>query len=181
MARTTRINGTPTIDVVSTPARAPRPTKAEKEAAARATFDAALQAALEVALANVVETRTVAACKKLARIIRIIGVTVLGLSVVHCTEAITLLTGSYWLLSALLAIGIDAGMVTAELAEILAEDRQLRRWSLGYIFTSITLSMGLNAYAFSLHAQVKWAGAALGIVIPILVLMLGRIASKLEK
>ena len=43
---------------------------------------------------------------------------VLSLSVAHCTESVGLLTGSHWALSGLLAVGIDAGMVVSELAEL---------------------------------------------------------------
>src|SRR5260370_30012668 len=39
-----------------------------------------------------------------------VGVGVLGLSVVHCTESIELLTGSHWALAGVLAVGIDAGL-----------------------------------------------------------------------
>ena len=47
-----------------------------------------------------------------------VGVGVLGLSVVHCTESIELLTGSHWALAGLLAVGIDAGMVASALAYV---------------------------------------------------------------
>jgi hypothetical protein len=110
-----------------------------------------------------------------------VGVGVLALSVVHCTEAIGLLTGSPWYLSALLAIGVDAGMVLSELAELVAEKAELQRWARAYIGLSVGLSMGLNAYAFGMHASVMWAGVMLGFVLPILVLILGRIAGHLAK
>jgi hypothetical protein len=110
-----------------------------------------------------------------------VGVGVLALSVVHCTEAIGLLTGSPWYLSALLAIGVDAGMVLSELAELVAEKVELQRWARAYIGLSVGLSMGLNAYAFGMHASIMWAGVILGFVLPILVLMLGRIAGHLAK
>src|SRR5205085_10744953 len=90
-------------------AKTPRPTKAEKEAQAGKT-----------------RLR-----RRVAGAIGGIGVSVLALSVVHCTEGITLLTGSPWYLSALLAIGIDAGMVGCELAELIGEsqERALRGWA----------------------------------------------------
>lgn len=50
-----------------------------------------------------------------------IGVLVLALSVVHCTESISLLTGSGYILAALLAIGIDAGMVVAEITATMTD------------------------------------------------------------
>jgi hypothetical protein len=42
------------------------------------------------------------------------------LSVWHCQESIGVLTGSHWLLSTAMAIGIDAGMVAAEVTATLA-------------------------------------------------------------
>ena len=58
------------------------------------------------------------AAKRLAAVCGSVATGVLALSVVHCTQAIASLTGSHWLLSALLAIGIDAGMVASEVAEV---------------------------------------------------------------
>jgi len=113
------------------------------------------------------------------------GVSLLALSVAHCTEAISLLTGSHWALSGMLAVGIDAGMVASELAELTAHgtsgEREVRRWANGYIITAILLSVLLNAYAFSLHAPVgmQWAAVVLGAVIPGLIYAAGRYAGRL--
>src|SRR4051794_9995008 len=73
-----------------------------------------------------------------------VGVMVLALSIVHCSEAIGLLTGSPWYLSALLAVGIDAGMVLSELAELVGGEPVVKRWARSYIVLSVVLSMGLN-------------------------------------
>src|SRR5277367_2560045 len=74
-----------------------------------------------------------------------VGVGVLGLSVHHCTEAISLLTGSHWALAGLLAIGIDAGMVSAELAELVAHgsmaERSVRPWANAYVLVAVVLSV----------------------------------------
>lgn len=56
--------------------------------------------------------------RRSALILAAIGIGLLGLSVTHCTEAISLLTGSRLWMSALLAIGIDAGMVAMEWASL---------------------------------------------------------------
>lgn len=140
-------------------ARAAQPTKAEKESA----------------------SRTKQLRQQVAYGVGGVGVGVLTLSVFHCTEAITMLTGSHWALAGLLAIGIDAGMVMTELAELLAHDKHTKYWSRAYIALSVAMSMGLNAYAFSQHATVPWAGGALGVIIPALVLILGRVAGHLAK
>ena len=50
-----------------------------------------------------------------------VGVAVLMLSVFHCYQSISLLTGSGWLLSSLLAIGVDAGMVVAEVVSVVED------------------------------------------------------------
>ena len=106
----------------------------------------------------------------------------LGLSVAHCTESIRLLTGSHWALSGLLAVGIDAGMVVSELAELASfgtkAGPRVRPWACGYTVAAVLLSVLLNAYAFGLHAApgMLWAAWTLGAVIPGLVYALGRVA-----
>jgi hypothetical protein len=114
-----------------------------------------------------------------------VGVGVLGLSVAHCTESIGLLTGSHWALSGLLAVGIDAGMVTAELAELASHGtkaaERVRPWAMGYTIAACLLSVLLNAHAFGRHAApgMCWAAWLLGACIPGLVYALGRVAGHL--
>ena len=123
--------------------------------------------------------------RRLACAVGAVGVGVLGLSVTHCTESIGLLTGSHWALSALLAIGIDAGMVVSELAELASHctkaGERVRPWACGYTVAAVLLSILLNAYAFGLHAApgMTWAAWLLGAVIPGLVYALGRVAGHL--
>src|SRR6478609_9167745 len=87
--------------------------------------------------------------RRLACAVGAVGVGVLGLSVAHCTESIGLLTGSHWALSALLAIGIDAGMVVSELAELASHGtnagERVRPWAMGYTVAAVLLSVLLNA------------------------------------
>jgi hypothetical protein len=52
--------------------------------------------------------------RPMAKVIGTIGTAVLLLSVFHGYQSICLLTGSHWLLSAALAVGIDLGMVGCE-------------------------------------------------------------------
>lgn len=114
-----------------------------------------------------------------------VGVGVLALSVAHCTESIGLLTGSHWALSGLLAVGIDAGMVASELAELVshgtAAGERVRPWACGYTVAAVLLSVLLNAYAFGLHAPagMVWAAWLLGAAIPCLIYALGRVAGHL--
>lgn len=125
----------------------------------------------------------VALRQKVAGVVGGIGVAVIALSVIHVAEAVAALTGSHWALAGLLAIGIDAGMVACELAELLAhDDVNVRRWASRYMVLSIALSMLLNAYAFASHAHNPMnvvAGIVLGVTIPALVFILGRVAGYL--
>jgi hypothetical protein len=129
--------------------------------------------------------RSMRAAKRLAAVCGCVATGVLALSVVHCTQTIVGLTGSHWLLSALLAIGIDAGMVASEVGEVASHgtsaERTVGRWARGYTLAAIVLSMLLNGYAFAQHASgaLTFAAAALGIIIPGLVYGLGRVAAHL--
>jgi hypothetical protein len=123
--------------------------------------------------------------RQLAYAVGGVGVGVLTLSVAHCTESIGLLTGLHWALSGMLAIGIDAGMVVSELAELASHgtraERRVRPWALAYTLVAVILSVLLNAYAFGLHAApgMVWAAWLLGACIPCLVYALGRVAGYL--
>lgn len=114
-----------------------------------------------------------------------VGVGVLGLSVAHCTESVQLLTGSGWVLSGLLAVGIDAGMVASEVAELASHgtraEGRVRRWAQGYVLAAVLLSVLLNGYAFQLHAAegMAWASWVLGAFVPAAVYALGRVAAGL--
>ena len=123
--------------------------------------------------------------RRLAYGIGSVGVGVLSLSVAHCTESIVLLTGSHWLLAGLLAIGIDAGMVLAELAELAVvgsnAEQAVKPWARGYTVAAVLLSVLLNGYAFGLHASsgMVWAAWILGAFVPAAVYALGRVAGNL--
>ena len=97
------------------------------------------------------------AAKRLAAVCGSVATGVLALSVVHCTQAIADLTGSHWLLAALLAVGIDAGMVASEVAEVASHgtsaEQTVGHWARGYTLAAIVLPMLLNGYAFGQHAS----------------------------
>lgn len=108
-----------------------------------------------------------------------VGIFVLLLSLWHCTIALAVLTGSPMALAALLAIGIDAGMVVCELAAIMA-DGDARTWASRYVVAAVALSVGLNAFASAQHAErYAWLAAIVGAAIPLLVYMLARVAGHL--
>jgi uncharacterized membrane protein len=113
-----------------------------------------------------------------------VGVAVLALSVVHCTEAIKALTNSGVILSVLLAIGIDAGMVMCELATIIsAHDSKpgCRRWATCYIVLSVLLSCLLNGWAsgHGVDGEMQVAAYVVGGLVPVLVFVLGQVAGLL--
>ena len=120
--------------------------------------------------------------RKMALAVGGVGIAVLALSIAHCSEAIAALTGSNMVLAALLALGIDCGMVACELAAIVGKDRvPCRRWAMAYIAMAVGLSCLLNAWA-SGHAAadgLQVAAYAVGGVIPLLVLVLGKVAGLL--
>jgi hypothetical protein len=57
----------------------------------------------------------------------------------------------------------------------------LPRYAAGGVALMAVLSAGLNGYANSLHATVPWAGWAMGLVVPVLVLTLGKVAGLLHQ
>lgn len=107
-----------------------------------------------------------------------VATALLALSVIHLQEAICYLTGSNQTLSCLLAIGIDLGMLCCEVAVIVTVSTETKRWASSYIIAAAIASAALNAIAFSLHGP--WEAAVpLGILIPFLVLALGKVGGSL--
>lgn len=117
--------------------------------------------------------------QKLSIIVGSVGVSVLALSLWHCTEALSELTGSPIVLAAMLAIGIDAGMVVSELAHIVASG-EAQKWAGRYVATAVALSVALNSFASAQHAErFTWLAAIVGAIVPVLVYMLARVAGHL--
>lgn len=165
----TRLHATPdSLNGTHDAAPRPRKTKSARTPSARPTSRRGLRHA-----------------RRLALLVGGIGTSVLALSVVHCTESISLLTGSHWLLAGLLAVGIDAGMVASELAEVASHgtraELRVKPWARGYTIAAVALSVLLNAYAFGLHAAggMVWAAWLLGAAVPCLVYALGRVGGYL--
>jgi len=122
--------------------------------------------------------------RKVAVGVGCVGVALLALSVVHCTEAIHALTHSGVILSVLLAIGIDAGMVMCELASIIsAHDPKpgCRRWATCYIVLSVLLSCLLNGWAsgHQVDSDMRIVAYGVGGLVPVLVFVLGQVAGLL--
>src|SRR5262249_36885607 len=105
-----------------------------------------------------------------------------ALSVSECTTALNRLTGMPLSLAALLAVGIDLGMVVSEMAAVVSDkDKDAHRWSERYIALAVGLSVLLNSAAAASHAA-GWLVAVavpVGGVVPIFVYVAGRIAGSL--
>jgi hypothetical protein len=110
------------------------------------------------------------------------GLSLLALSVQHCTESISLLTGAPQYQSCLMALGIDAGLVACEYAALrLTRARRGTGWASGYIIGAVLLSMLLNSYSFGLHAPagMVWAAWLFGMSIPAGIYAAGRVAGQM--
>jgi hypothetical protein len=111
-----------------------------------------------------------------------VGTTVLALSVWECTSALSQLTGMPAALSGMLATGIDAGMVAAEMAAVASPaGSESKRWAERYIGGAVALSVLLNATAAASHATgaLVYLAAAVGACVPLLVYAAGRVAGAL--
>lgn len=124
--------------------------------------------------------RTLTSRQRVALAVGATGCSVLGLSVWHCTDALALLTGSPPFLAFLLAVGIDCGLVACEVSGVVG-GALARRYSRLYVALAVVLSAVLNAVASAQHAQAGFEALAYGVgaLVPVLVLILGSVASHL--
>lgn len=129
-------------------------------------------------------TRAVRVRQQIALIIGGVATLLVALSVWHLTCAVSVLTGSHFVLALFLAIGIDLGLIASELAELVAHgDGNTAAWARTYMGIATVLSMVLNAYEFAIHAPeglwTKGIAVAFGILLPAMIFILARIAAKL--
>jgi hypothetical protein len=106
----------------------------------------------------------------------------LCLSVYDCTAALNRLTGMPCMLAALMAVGIDLGMVVCEMAAVVSGRRtRARDWAERYVHVAVALSICLNATAAASHATGWFIAAAVpvGGIIPVFVYIAGRTAGAL--
>jgi hypothetical protein len=87
-----------------------------------------------------------------------------------------------YVLAALLAVGIDLGMVATEMAVIVTpKDSDAHKWGERYIGLAVGLSVLLNAAAATGHAS-GWMvvlAAPVGGVVPVFVYLAGRVSGAL--
>src|SRR5262249_35676073 len=110
------------------------------------------------------------------------GCFLLALSVFDCTLAYARVTGMPYLLTFLVAVGIDVQMVLAEVAAVhSAEGSESRWWAELYVHLAVGLSTCLNAGAAASHAEGWFILAAIpaGGIIPIFIYIAGRLAGSL--
>lgn len=111
-----------------------------------------------------------------------VAVVLTGLSLSHLAHGIEIVTGATPVECWAMAVGIDAGFLTSEMALLCSGAESIRRsvgwWAHPTIATTLILSACMNALAFS-HGSEGWRtyiAATLGLVIPALVYSLARIA-----
>lgn len=119
--------------------------------------------------------------QRLALAVGGVAMFVLALSVWEVTVALNTLTGMPLVIAALMAIGIDCGMVVCEMAVIAAPETDAGKWGRRYIGAAVALSMLLNGLAATQHAEGWWVALAapVGAIMPLLVYMAGRVAGSL--
>lgn len=128
------------------------------------------------------KSRKLTVHQRLALIVGGIGCFILALSLWHCTEALMQLTHSPMMLALLLAVGIDCGMVATEVAATASrKDSEAHRWATRYVWLAVGLSILLNGVAAGLHSEGAWMLAAVpcGVVVPVAILILGKVAAHL--
>jgi len=140
----------------------------------------ALVQAINTKTAKRTASRKLTHRQRVATAIGLVATAVLALSLWHCTEALSVLTGTHLALAALLAIGIDAGLVACELGTIVG-DGDGRIWAQTYVYLAVLLSIGLNAYGTAIHAPqgLAWFASLAGGVIPVLIYLGFRAAGHL--
>jgi hypothetical protein len=120
--------------------------------------------------------------RRLALAVGGVGAFVLALSIWEVGTALHALTGMPYALAALLAVGVDLGMVVSEMAAVVSDaGRDAHCWAERYIALSVGLSVVLNAAAAASHAEGWMKAVALGVggVVPVFVYIAGRVAGAL--
>jgi hypothetical protein len=128
-------------------------------------------------------TKGSGARRKTAVVLASVAAGLVFLSVYHLTCAVSTLTGSPLLLAVLLAVGIDLGLVASEVAEMVAAEATVQKWSRCYMLMATAMSMVLNSYEFAAHAPQHWFSQSLsigfGLILPPMVFVLARQAGGL--
>jgi hypothetical protein len=113
-----------------------------------------------------------------------VAVALVALSLSHLSCGIRFITGCEWWEAVALATGIDLGFAGLEYSRLAARERTLKtvnRYVNGAIFGTVIGSMLMNGVAFAAQAPAGWtyAATALGLAIPLLVLVLTKVGGHL--
>ena len=120
--------------------------------------------------------------QKLALAVGGVGCFLLALSVFDCTLAYSRVTGMPYVLTFLVAIGVDVQMVVSEVAAVhSAKGSEAKWWAELHVHLAVALSTFLNAGAAASHAQGWFILAAIpaGGIVPVFVYIAGRTAGSL--
>jgi hypothetical protein len=110
-----------------------------------------------------------------------VAATLLVLSLAHLSHGIVAITRCASWEGLALAIGVDAGLIAAEAAQLVAgaaAARAIRRWCNAVIIGTLLWSGLLNAVAFAASAEGAWLYASIGFgaAIPAMIFALTRIS-----
>jgi hypothetical protein len=110
-----------------------------------------------------------------------VAATLLVLSLAHLSHGIVAITRCAGWEGFALAVGIDAGLIAAEAAQLVAgaaAARAIRRWANAVIVGTLLWSGLLNAIAFAASAEGMWVylSAAFGCAVPLGIFALTRIS-----
>ena len=123
--------------------------------------------------------RRIAACS----FVGTVALTLTGLSLMHLSKGIALVTGAPTWEALAMAIGIDLGFVALELAMLVETDPKRQhaaeRWARPAIMGTLAFSALLNALAFTWAATgwMVYPAAALGLAVPAMVYAMTRVGS----
>lgn len=115
------------------------------------------------------------------------GVVIFGLlvSLTHLADAIHHTTQTPLLLAWAMAVFLDVGMVASEALDVLGVGSYKDKWpTTVYMGAATLISMALNVYSFTLHAEGTLAlsiGVGLGVFIPAGIWLLSKGAAKAMK
>jgi hypothetical protein len=119
--------------------------------------------------------------------VALVALTLTGLSLTHLTEGIAQVTGGNTWESAAMAVGIDAGFVALEIAQVIKLGDETRKvvdhYAKPAIMGTMVASALLNAFGFTAHAtgMMVVPAALLGFAIPVLIYAMTRVAVAMAK
>lgn len=115
-----------------------------------------------------------------------VAIVLIGLSLSHLADGISIITGAGTKSAWAMAIGIDLGFIALEFAQLAtisdAVRKTVERFAQPAIYGTLAGSAAMNAFAFAAQAGNHWmlaAAIALGVAIPALIYALTRVGAAL--